>query len=154
PLHAHPAIQRTGALALLPVGLRESPLRETLADLALLERMDVGGIPDVHGHGHAGVRHREREPLRVTEERRLAAVARVAEGRDLHEVEREVAVSEGRAPVADERREERAVLARALAVRLALVPDRAADRVRDERRDHAVPEHARRLRIEDLARRR
>ena len=50
------------------------------------------------------------------------------------------ALSRLRAPVLDHGREQRPVLGGATGVRLALIPDRALDRERNQRGDHAVVE--------------
>ena len=103
----------------------------------------------LHRAGRLGeaVRHPERgdlgagEPsdggVEVAERHVLAAVI---EGRDLDEEEREITLAEALAPVGDHGGEELAVLGRAADVRLALVPDRALNLERNQRRNHAVVE--------------
>ena len=67
-------------------------------------------------------------------------LAAVAERGDLHEAEGEIALAPVGPPVGDHRGKERAVLIRRGDVRLALIPDRAADGVGNQRGDHAVVE--------------
>ncbi len=59
---------------------------------------------------------------------------------ELDEEERELALAPVLAPVADHRRQQGLVFMGAPGVRFALVPDRAADRIGNQRGDHAVVE--------------
>ncbi len=137
-------VERARLLQLQTVGVRQRPAREPEPHVELVARVYVVGVADVDGDGHAGVRrgaHRER--LRLAQLGPLA-VNRVPRARlpvgELHEVEGEVAEVPGRAPVADHGGEEGAVLLGAAGVRLALIPDGAADGVGRERREHRVVE--------------
>src|SRR4051794_16927365 len=91
----------------------------------------------VHRDGHAGVRDAERKHLRFTQRGGKARI-RITKRRDLHEVEGKIALAPMSAPVGNHRWKEAAILFGAANVALALIPDRAADTERNDRRKHRV----------------
>ena len=109
--------------------------RQPPADLLLLARVDVVRVADVQRHRHRRPRLAQRQRLRLAQLRPRALARRrlrllLLEVRELHEQKRQLRIVPGRAPGADHRREQRAVLRRAFDVALALVPDDARDRQR------------------------
>ena len=104
--------------------------------------MDVLRFADVDRDGHAGVEEAEGFELGFAEERPAVVGTGAGIVGELDEQEGEVALAEGAAPIGDEGGEE-AVIVRCAGdggVGLALIPDGALNRVRDERRNHAVPQ--------------
>src|ERR1041384_7233780 len=122
-----------------------------MTDVELVTRVYVVLIADIDRHGHPRLWLAQRHRLRFTQLRPIAFVRLsfvcVPVGK-LYEVERKLA-SPGAAPTANHEGKKRAVLIGTSGVTLALVPDDAANRKRDERRDHRVVEHARIVLVTD-----
>ena len=109
-------------------------------DVLLVGGMDIVGITDVDREGLARVGQREGLRLRfaqrcVGETRGIGGIFVVGE---THPIERKVALAEVRPPRGNHRREEPAVFCGPLGVALTLIPHRAADRIGQQRIDHAV----------------
>src|ERR1051325_5131286 len=127
---------------LFPVNPAKCPESKTAADFLFVLGMDVLRLADVDVDAHAGLGQRERLEHRLAYQRPVARGAAV-EVRQLRPGERKL-VTPARAPVGHEQRELGVInhCLRRRAVRLALIPERAADGVWDERRDLAVEKSA------------
>src|ERR1041385_716485 len=146
-LDAHRAKGRAGVSDLLAVRDAARGHGQAFAHGPLLRGMDVLLVAHiVDGHG-AGVGKNFADELLRFAQLGPSAILRFLldcmERRELDGEEREVTLAPILAPVADHVGEEPAILLGAAGVGLALIPDRALDRVGDERRDHAVVEFGR-----------
>ena len=104
-------------VVVLAVDLRAGEPREAQADLALVARVDVGGVTDVERDDHARSRHREALALGLAELHPAAA-----QRGQLHVEERQLGLPERAPPVGDQRLD---ALARASSARgRARVPER------------------------------
>jgi hypothetical protein len=130
---AHAFEDGAGRLQLLPVAQGAGGEGEAFADGALASWMDVGGVADIGGHDHRGARGLLPDALLGLAECRMGAAVRG----ELDEEERQLFTPDV-APIGDHRREQLFVGGGLSGVRLALIPERAADREGLERRDHAV----------------
>jgi hypothetical protein len=141
--HAARAEDRAGGRAAASVSLCERPAREPLADILLVARVDVARLADIDRHGHAEPGQGGRLDLLLAEfgpavaHRGVVRIARLVVG-ELHEVEWKLGLPPRRAPAVHQRLHLLEVARRGAGVRLALIPKRTADRVGDERGNHAV----------------
>src|SRR5579862_2442254 len=142
------AIQRTRPLEFLPVCNRARGQREAQPNVLLVLGMDVDGVANVDGDGHAGVAERERFPLGIANFGPTAVRFGIPV-RNLNEEEREVALAPGPAPVFDHGWKKMSVERRPLAaIGLALIPDDAANGEGGERSYHPVEKRGRSPRCE------
>src|SRR4026207_933999 len=113
--------------------------------------MDVVLVTDVDDHCHSGLRLAQRHRLSFTQLGPVALVRLRFAGvpvSELHEVERKLMTPRS-SPIANHDWEKRAVLISTSGVTLALIPDGAANRERDKRRNHRVVKHTRIVLITD-----
>jgi hypothetical protein len=123
----------------------EGKAREALGGFALVARVQVVRLAQVDEHGLAGVGHGERAALRLAQlgpatfpglRRRRVRVGQLAK------IEGKVGIAPVRPPIANQGGKGLRVLRGAAHVRLALIPNEAADRVTGDGGNQAV-EHAR-----------
>src|ERR1700730_16509387 len=127
------------------VSFGQCPGREPLADVKLVAWVDVVRFANIDDDRHACLRRSQRHHLCFAQLGPIA-VSRLRLGRpptsELNEIERKLTLVPRRPPITDHRREEGPILISAIGIALALVPDRAANRIRLERRDHRIVENA------------
>ncbi len=135
-------VERTAGVDVgLAVGLCHGPEREAAGDFFFLRGMDVRHLADVADDGHAGVRDVEALCLRLPELREdLRLLSAVLEGGDLHEVERQLGLLEHAAPGGEQGLFLVGINEAFIVVRLALIPDGAAEGEGHERMDHGMVE--------------
>src|ERR1041384_4472788 len=116
--------------------------------------MNIILVTNIDRNRHPSLRLAQRHRLRFTQLRPIALIrlslVRMPV-RKLHKVERKL-MPPRTAPVANHDRKQRAILISASGITLALVPDRATYRERNERRNHRVIEHTRIVLITDANR--
>ena len=110
--------------------------------------MNVADIADVGGDRHAGVRNLQSFQLRLPDSGQSGRFTAVFVGRQLHEVERHFFVVPDITPTVDQSLLFLVVEHPFPVVALALIPERAPDAVRVDRRNHAVMQRERRLVID------
>ncbi len=119
---------------------------EAVAHFFLVYRVDVVGVAGIDCDRNTRMGHALRRyllgfphlgPGSVT--RRVLAVH---VRRQADDVKRKIALAEQLPPIGDHGREELAVLVGALGIGLALIPDRAGERERSDRRQHTVVQNA------------
>ena len=136
----------SGIHARLVVRAVEGYQTEPTGHLLLVHRVDVAGIAEVDGHGHAGLGKHKRIGLSLTQSCPLRVglhQAGLKPAGELHEVEGEFLLSPVLAPCGDHVAEQRPVLLGAPHVGATLIPQHAAQRHAVERIDHGVVEHRR-----------
>ncbi len=130
----------TAIRELQAVVLHQRPAHEARGDVVLVLRVDVLAFAEVDDDGLPGVRQFHGLRLRLAQFRPVAVSGlRVlrAKVRELHPVERKVALLPLLAPLLDHEGEELRVFAGAAGVALALIPDHALDAVAERGVHHA-----------------
>src|ERR1043165_2628223 len=140
-----PLKQRPRRNNLLAISPSQRPRREPAPNIDLITRMNIILIANIDRHRHPSLRLAQRHRLRLTQLSPITLIrlslARMPV-RKLHKVERKL-MPPRTSPVTNHDRKQRAVLISASGVTLALVPDRATNRERHERRNHRVVKHTR-----------
>jgi hypothetical protein len=129
--------ERDDVLAVDDFGSRQC---QAVRDVLFVSGMNVVFIAEIDRGRHAGVGQPKRQALRLPQfGPRILGWFRLVRliARELHEQKRHC-VAPLAAPIADQRRKQRAVLRRSIDIRIALVPEDALDSVRRERCNHAV----------------
>ena len=121
----------------LIVSFCQRPQGEAVGDGLLVRRMDVADGGDIGDHSHARVSYGQRGRLGFPDSGEVFRLV-IAIRCKLDEKEREITLLPNRSPAIDQRLHLLEVEHSFAIVRFALIPQRSADRIRDDGMDHRI----------------